>query len=94
MRLSDRPRVRKAARAASAPRPCDHAEAHPGDDARIETRSVEEAIAAFEGGFPVSGFTGNIQGDLALSANKLGLRIEPMAAYRSRRKGQRGNTCE
>ena len=65
-----------------------------GDDARIETRSVEEAIAAFEGGFPVSGFTGNIQGDLALSANKLGLRIEPMAAYRSRRKGQRGNTCE
>lgn len=65
-----------------------------GDDTRIETRSVEEAIAAFEGGFPVSGFAGNIQGDLALSANKLGLRIEPMAAYRSRRKGQRGNTCE
>lgn len=57
-----------------------------GDDARIETRSVEEALAAFKEGFPVSGFTGNIQGDLALSANKLGLRIEPMSAYRDRRK--------
>lgn len=65
-----------------------------GDEARIETRSIEEAIAAFEDGFPVSGFTGNIQGDLALSANKLGLRIEPMEAYRSRRKGQGGNPCE
>lgn len=57
-----------------------------GDDARIETRSVEEALAAFKEGFPVSGYTGNIQGDLALSANKLGLRIEPMSAYRDRRK--------
>lgn len=57
-----------------------------GDEARVETRSVEEALAAFENGFPVSGYTGNIQGDLALSANKLGLRIEPMSAYRNRRK--------
>ena len=57
-----------------------------GFDARVETRSIEAALAAFAGGKPVSGYTCNIQGDLALSANKLGLRIEPMAAYRARRK--------
>ena len=57
-----------------------------GNDARIETRSVEVALDAFEGGFPVSGYTGNVQGDLALSANKLGLLIEPMQEYRRRRK--------
>lgn len=57
-----------------------------GFDARVETRSVEAALAAFDNGKPVSGYTGNIQGDLALSANKQGLRIEPMATYRARRK--------
>ncbi|MBO4364818.1 MAG: tRNA lysidine(34) synthetase TilS [Eggerthellaceae bacterium] len=57
-----------------------------GFDARVETRSVEAALAAFADGKPVSGYTGNIQGDLALSANKQGLRIEPMAEYRARRK--------
>ena len=57
-----------------------------GFDARVETRSVEAALAAFAEGKPVSGYTANIQGDLALSANKRGLRIEPMQAYRLRRK--------
>ena len=33
-----------------------------------------------------SGYVVNIQGDLAVSANKRGVRIEPMAAYRARRK--------
>ena len=33
-----------------------------------------------------SGYVTNIQGDLAVSANKRGVRIEPMAAYRARRK--------
>ena len=32
------------------------------------------------------GYVANIQGDLAVSANKRGVRIEPMAAYRARRK--------
>jgi len=57
-----------------------------GPDARVETRSIEVALAAFEQGKPISGYTNNIQGDLALSSNKQGLRIEPMEAYRSRRK--------
>lgn len=57
-----------------------------GFDARVETRSVEAALAAFGPEGPKSGYTNNIQGDLALSSNKRGLRIEPMAAYRARRK--------
>ena len=56
-----------------------------GPDARVETRSVEASLAAFSGGKPVGGYAANIQGDLALSANKQGLRIEPMQAYRARR---------
>jgi tRNA(Ile)-lysidine synthase len=56
-----------------------------GPDARVETRSVEASLAAFSDGKPVGGYTANIQGDLALSANKQGLRIEPMQAYRARR---------
>ncbi len=54
--------------------------------ARVETASVQSCIAAFADNMPVSGYTANIQGNLALSANKQGLRIEPMAAYRARRK--------
>jgi tRNA(Ile)-lysidine synthase len=57
-----------------------------GADVRIEASSVEAMVNAFENGLPISGYTNNIQGDLALSANKRGLRIEPMAAYRARRK--------
>lgn len=57
-----------------------------GPDARVETASVDGVLAGFIDGAPVSGYTNNIQGDLAVSANKRGVRIEPMAAYRARRK--------
>ncbi|MGI6590905.1 MAG: tRNA lysidine(34) synthetase TilS [Eggerthellaceae bacterium] len=57
-----------------------------GSDARVETAAVNAITDGFADGVPISGYTGNIQGDLALSANKQGLRIEPMAAYRARRK--------
>ena len=58
-----------------------------GADARVETAAVEAVLAAFADGAPVSGYTANIQGDLACSANKRGVRIEAMEAYRARRKG-------
>lgn len=57
-----------------------------GPDARVEAASVDAMVSAFANGAPISGYTNNIQGDLALSANKQGLRIEPMAEYRARRK--------
>ncbi len=59
-----------------------------GADVRVDSSSVEAVCSAFVDGVPVSGYTGNIQGDLALSANKHGLRVEPMAAYRARRKAR------
>ena len=59
-----------------------------GRETRIDTASVDAVVAAFADGAPVSGYTNNIQGDLALSANKQGLRIEPMTQYRARRKGK------
>lgn len=56
-------------------------------DARIEATSVSAVLDAFsEGGSPRSGYATNIQGNLAISANKRGVRIEPMEAYRTRRK--------
>ncbi|MDR0514891.1 MAG: tRNA lysidine(34) synthetase TilS [Coriobacteriaceae bacterium] len=57
-----------------------------GPDARIETSSVTEVLSGFKEGRPLGGYSGNIQGNLAISANKQGLRIEPMEAYRARRK--------
>ncbi|MEG1517648.1 MAG: tRNA lysidine(34) synthetase TilS [Raoultibacter sp.] len=57
-----------------------------GPDARVEAASVDDVISGFSEGVPVSGYANNIQGDLAISANKQGVRIEPMAAYRARRK--------
>ncbi len=59
-----------------------------GADARVETASVEAVLAAYdeENGAPIGGYVTNIQGDLAVSANKHGVRIEPMAAFRARRK--------
>ena len=51
-------------------------------DARVETASVEACMA----GLGVSGYVTNIQGNLAVSYNKQGLRIEPMAVFRARRK--------
>ena len=55
---------------------------------RVENASIEKVLAAFNSrGKIVSGYTNNIQGDLAISANKEGIRIEPMKRYRARRKG-------
>ena len=53
-----------------------------GADARIESASIEACLA----GLGQSGYVTNIQGDLAVSYNKQGLRIEPMGAFRARRK--------
>lgn len=55
-------------------------------DERVETASVDAVLAAFEGGKPKGGYVANVQGNLAVSANKQGVRIEPMAAFRTRRK--------
>ena len=74
-----------------------------GAGARVESASVEAVLAAWEpagegddaeGGADAaprirSGYVTNIQGDLAVSANKRGVRIEPMAAFRARRKKDR-----
>lgn len=57
-----------------------------GADARVETASIQAILKGFEDKKPLSGYTNNIQGDLAVSANKYGVRIEPMSAYRARRK--------
>lgn len=51
-------------------------------DERVENNSIEACIK----GLGESGYVANIQGDLAVSYNKHGLRIEPMAAFRARRK--------
>lgn len=59
-----------------------------GPEARVETASVDAVLEGFADGAPVSGYTNNIQGNLALSANKQGLKIEPMESYRLRRKPQ------
>ena len=55
-----------------------------GDEERIDTATVDAVLAAFEDGRPVSGYRANIQGNLEVSANKAGVRIEPIAAYRAR----------
>ena len=55
-------------------------------DDRVETASVDAVLNAFEGGKPKSGYVANVQGNLAVSSNKQGVRIEPMAAFRTRRK--------
>lgn len=58
-----------------------------GPDPRVETASVEAVLAAFDkNSKPISGYVTNIQGDIAISANKRGVRIEPMKAFRARRK--------
>ncbi|MDO4501992.1 MAG: tRNA lysidine(34) synthetase TilS [Coriobacteriia bacterium] len=58
-----------------------------GADARVEAASVQAVLAQFDAaGAPVSGAVDNIQGNLAVSANKQGVCIEPMQAFRSRRK--------
>ena len=57
-----------------------------GPEARIELATVEALLDAWRDGAPASGYTANIQGNLAVSANKRGVRLEPMEAYRARRK--------
>ncbi len=60
-----------------------------GQDARIESASIDAILQGFtDEQIPRSGYVTNIQGNLAVSANKQGVRIEPMAAFRSRRKRQ------
>lgn len=62
-------------------------EAFVGRDARIETATIEAVLDAFDDeGAPASGFVANVQGNLAVSANKQGVLIEPMALFRARRK--------
>ncbi|NGM17987.1 tRNA lysidine(34) synthetase TilS [Eggerthellaceae bacterium zg-893] len=60
-----------------------------GADTRIDAASVAAVLAGFADGAPQGGYTANIQGDLAVSANKHGVRVEPMAAFRARRKKDR-----
>lgn len=57
-----------------------------GADARVETAAVAGVLDAFEEERPKSGYVTNIQGDLAVSANKRGVLVEPMSAFRARRK--------
>jgi tRNA(Ile)-lysidine synthase len=61
-----------------------------GADERIDAASVNAILKAFdpETNRPIGGYVANIQGNLAVSANKLGVRVEPMAAFRARRKKQ------
>ena len=61
-----------------------------GPDARIEAATVQTVLSAYDAdGLPISGFVENIQGDLAVSANKRGVLVEPMAVFRARRKPDR-----
>ena len=57
-----------------------------GPDARMDAASVEAVLAGFAGGKPRGGYVTNIQYDLAVSANKQGVLVEPMAYFRARRK--------
>jgi len=57
-----------------------------GPDERIDTATIEAVLAGYSDGKPNGGYVVNIQGNLAVSANKQGVRIEPMAAFRTRRK--------
>ncbi len=56
-------------------------------DVRVEFAAVDGVLGAFaENGNVRGGYVTNIQGDLAVSANKAGVRIEPMRVFRARRK--------
>ncbi len=55
------------------------------EGARVEAASVESVLAGYADGRMNSGYVSNIQGNLAVSANKRGVRVEPMAAFRTRR---------
>lgn len=54
---------------------------------RIESAAIDAVLQCFDAdGAPLSGKVVNIQGDLAVSANKQGVLIEEMARFRQRRK--------
>ncbi|MCI8367706.1 MAG: tRNA lysidine(34) synthetase TilS [Eggerthellaceae bacterium] len=56
-------------------------------ESRLQSASIGAVLAAInEDGSLKSGYVANIQGNLAVSANKHGILIEPMAAFRTRRK--------
>jgi tRNA(Ile)-lysidine synthase len=58
-----------------------------GPEERVDAADVEAVLDAFgPDGRPRGGYVRNIQGNLAVSANKRGVRIEPMQAFRARRK--------
>lgn len=59
-----------------------------GAEARVEAASVEAVLSGYDAqtGKPRGGYVANIQGDLAVSANSQGVRVEPMAYFRARRK--------
>ena len=57
-----------------------------GPDERVENAAVDAVLSGYASGRPLGGYVTNIQGNLAVSANKNGVRIEPMAAFRTRRK--------
>lgn len=56
-----------------------------GYDIRFEAAAVEAVLNAWHEGRPRSGYVVNITGNLAVSANKYGVRIEPMQVFRARR---------
>lgn len=57
-----------------------------GMETRIDAATVNAVLDGFADGRPAGGYVANIQGDLAVSANKGGVRVEPMPAFRARRK--------
>lgn len=62
-------------------------EAMIGAEGRVESAAIDAVLQAFDhNGSPIGGYVVNIQGDLAVSANKQGVLIEPMARFRARRK--------
>ena len=58
-----------------------------GPEVRIESATIDALLCAFDdAGAPIGGYVASIQGDLAVSANKTGVLIEPMTRFRARRK--------
>ncbi len=63
-----------------------------GPDARVETASIDAVLGAFDDkGMPQGGYVKNIQSNIAVSANKRGVLVEPMEDFRVRRKRADGD---
>ena len=62
-----------------------------GSEARVSEATVKAVLDAFSDGRPRSGYVTNIQGNLAVSSNKHGVRVEPMEIFRTRRKRIKSN---